>query len=117
MSLLNDDRSRSRTKPAVPQALSKSRPSSVPPKPKPPELEGPPKPVAPVLVGWEPEVKQQAPPVSKIVEMNQKRKAAEEQELDRRQEEAKAALLAHPPLARCQSLMWSWRVAVPMIWR
>jgi hypothetical protein len=82
MSLLNDDRSRSRTKPAAPQVPSKSRPSSVSPKPKPPELEGPPKPVAPVLVGWEPEVKQQAPPVSKIVEMNQKRKAAEEPRAD-----------------------------------
>jgi hypothetical protein len=81
-SLLADDRSCSRTKPALPQAPLKSQPSSVPPKPKPPVIERPPNPVVPVPVGRKAEVKQQAPSLSKILEMKQKRKAAEELRAD-----------------------------------
>ncbi len=64
-SLLADDRSCSRTKPALPQAPSKSQPSSVPPKPKPPVIERPPNLVVPVPAGRKAEVKQQAPTLSK----------------------------------------------------
>jgi hypothetical protein len=76
-SLLADDRSCSRPKPAPPQAPWKSRSSSVPPKPRPPAIVRPQNSVVPVPVGRGVEAKQQAPTLSKILEMKQKRKAAE----------------------------------------